>query len=321
MKRLGLIMLAVMVFLFAGCAPTVTIWPVEPERTEVFNSTEVEGVQERTAGEPLLLYALNALSRPGFVASREFQPPPDTTHSPMGLYVPPIKKGSEWVAFGRVSEAEGGGYICKNVNEIPLIRMSLTLSWEMCLLVDKDGAAYGTAFCEDETTGWMRLYEYHRLGRPLRRSSMVYLCDDPIRYGNCVEVDAPDYLSKLDRKAKRAGASGVVFIQKWDDPQPKGFLETKKMPTAELVTGRSIIYTGKTGSLLSFTYREWPKQDMVLTYDLAESKTIVINGIEFEVIEATGSNIRFRITTPLERLKGMMDEDEKRFMEKAMKRI
>lgn len=290
------------VILLAGCAPLVTIWPVEPEKIELLDSFKYEGVQERMTGEPVFHYMLNAKARPGFIATEDFQPPPDTNHSPSGLPVPLIKAGSEWVAVGSLREPDGNGYVCMNVKERPMIVYSPALAWEFCLLVDKEGAAYGTAFCEDEDA---RKFRKEWLGKDYAKDLHREL----------------NYRTTMDKHARRSGAVGAVFIQPWDKNPPKGLFKTRKIYSAELLIGRSIVYAGKTGSILRFIYREWLQQDMELTFDIRESNLIGISGIQFEVVDATSSSIKFKIITPTEHIKEMQDEQEQRLKEKDMRDI
>lgn len=266
----------------------VTVWPVEYEKPEVFDVLQYEGIQERMTGESVFQYSLSVKMRHGFVATEDFQPPLDTIHSPYGLPVPEVKAGSEWVAFGRLREPDGEGYICKNANDSPRIVMSETLAWEFCLLVDNNGAAFGTAFCDDEYLTWQRERD---------------------RRGDSKKLN---YKTTVDRFAWRYGAKGAIFVQLWDRKPPDNFLKPKKMYVGKVIFGRDIIYAGKSGSVLRFISREWLQQDMELTFDLNDSKIVGINGVQFDVIEAAGSFIKFKIITPAERIKQMRDEQEQR---------
>ncbi|OGQ59126.1 MAG: hypothetical protein A3J24_09205 [Deltaproteobacteria bacterium RIFCSPLOWO2_02_FULL_53_8] len=279
---------AFVVIMLSGCAPMVTVWPVEAEKAQVFDVFQYEGLQERMVGEPVFQYRLSVKTRPGFAATENFQPEPDTNHSPSGLPVPEIKAGSEWVAFGRLRLPDGEGYVCANVSDAPRIVMSPTLAWEFCLLVDKEGAAYGTAFCDDEYSTWLREHDSHGSIKKLK------------------------YGTKTDKYAGLYGAKGTIFVQIWNEKPPKGLFKPKKIYVGKVLTGRAIIYVGKAGSVLRFISREWMQQDMELTFDLNESKIVGISGVQFEVLDATNSSIKFKIITPPQRIKEMMDEQEQK---------
>lgn len=63
----------------------------------------------------------------------------------------------------------------------------------------------------------------------------------------------------------------------------------------------NLIYTGKRGKEISITYSErndkwkYPSFTQNLTFDLSESRIIGIKGARIEVIEATNSNIHYKI--------------------------
>src|SRR5690606_31770188 len=64
---------------------------------------------------------------------------------------------------------------------------------------------------------------------------------------------------------------------------------------------RQIIYNGKSGDNLKFTYREFsddmarPAFTQDLQYDLSESKIIGFDGLRVEILKATNTGIEYKI--------------------------
>lgn len=84
----------------------------------------------------------------------------------------------------------------------------------------------------------------------------------------------------------------------------KGITRTTRPCWSQDSIQRSLVYGGKTGTKIKLGYREiWknitrPAGDVFVEFDLADSKVVEFNGACIEVIEATGKNIRYRVTQP-----------------------
>lgn len=104
-----------------------------------------------------------------------------------------------------------------------------------------------------------------------------------------------------DRDSKGNSCQNVNDLEKkWN--MPKGTYEIKTVSRIYLNNFQmNLIYTGKRGNEIYITYREFkndwsrPSFTQNLTFDLSESRIIGMKGARIEVIEATNTNIRYKI--------------------------
>ena len=82
----------------------------------------------------------------------------------------------------------------------------------------------------------------------------------------------------------------------------KGITRTIRPSWSRDQIQRTLVYGGKTGTKIKLGYREiWknitrPSGDFFVEYDLADSKVVALKGARIEVIEATNTSIRYRVT-------------------------
>lgn len=97
-----------------------------------------------------------------------------------------------------------------------------------------------------------------------------------------------------------------VYTNIWE--RPEKIFKPIKVAIDSAALGMEIIYTGRSKTGISFTYREWGQDDLEFNYDIDSSNVIGIKGMEFEIIEATNSYVRFTIRTPREKFMELMKE-------------
>lgn len=92
----------------------------------------------------------------------------------------------------------------------------------------------------------------------------------------------------------------------------KNFLRPKAMVKADKREWREarIIYAGKTRDSIRFIYQETALRDLEFTFDLAESKTVAVKDITFEILEATNTSLKYKILTKPEELKTTIERNE-----------
>ncbi|MFC1708823.1 hypothetical protein ACFL2J_02010 [Candidatus Omnitrophota bacterium] len=87
-------------------------------------------------------------------------------------------------------------------------------------------------------------------------------------------------------------------------PHVEPIFEVKNIQVAEKSRPsfkQELIYNGKVGSSVKFLYRELsddmlrPAFSQEIQYDLNESKTIGFKGVRVEIIEATNTNLRYKV--------------------------
>lgn len=91
------------------------------------------------------------------------------------------------------------------------------------------------------------------------------------------------------------------------------FLKPKQMIEFDNKARREarVIYAGKTRDSIRFIYQETALRDLEFTFDLAESNTVAVKDIAFEVIEATNTSIKYKILTKPEELKTKIERQAK----------
>lgn len=93
---------------------------------------------------------------------------------------------------------------------------------------------------------------------------------------------------------------GINFI---NIKEPIEYIETFAAVPKKEYFKQEFIYNGRVGNALKFIYREYiddlarPAFIQDLQYDLSESKTIGFRGLRIEIIEATNTNIEYKVIT------------------------
>ena len=89
------------------------------------------------------------------------------------------------------------------------------------------------------------------------------------------------------------------------EPKPPRILKRIDSYFKEGDFKQQFVYSGKSGKEIKISYREFkdnfarPAFTQDLTYDLSESKTIGFKGMKIDVIQATNSQIKFIIKSPM----------------------
>jgi hypothetical protein len=118
------------------------------------------------------------------------------------------------------------------------------------------------------------------------------------------KVYCATYLQVLGPGQRNALGQGCVdkpILEKYWN-MPEGTYRIERVTTVDATNfQRQLIYTGKSGTNLYISYREFsgdlarPAFTQDLTFDLAEGKVIGMKGARIEVIEATNVSIKFKM--------------------------
>jgi hypothetical protein len=98
------------------------------------------------------------------------------------------------------------------------------------------------------------------------------------------------------------GSYGALYTKKVDGFKTKA--DTFVDPNCSNCYKQEFIYNGKVGASLRFIYREYindmarPAFNQELQYDLNESSIIGFKGVRLEVVNATNTNIEYKILSP-----------------------
>lgn len=127
----------------------------------------------------------------------------------------------------------------------------------------------------------------------------------------CLAVDKNDvafgyvrcFLNSDADEERRANER--IKFDRWVWNKPTKFLNKIDKVYHSGTLHQDIVYSGKSGNTLKLTYREFNDDPTHITYsneliyDLMESKIIVIRGMQIEILEATNSEIKYLIKSPM----------------------